>query len=598
MKKYILITGLALTALMSSCNDFADELLTSDAPSTIDEAKIFSSPGLAVRAVDGIKISFGETNSYRGRFLPWYGMNTDSEWYNSSESTSNDNANLVNYDTRANNTVMNTPDNTWAKMYEGIEKANICIKGLRTYGNPTPGSELGYLLGESLALRAIFYADLLRAFGDVPARFTPVDKNEIYVPKAKREVIYKQLIADMGEAATLVPYPNGNAATTSVERINKAFVKGLRARLALAASGFQQYPDGIHRTTDPDLSVAKMYALALQECKDVIASGSARLEPTFEGLWRKYNQEITTAGGESLWEIPFADGRGRMQSTFGVLHTVKDQYQQSGTNKGGQDGPLPNVFYDFDEKDQRRDVTCVPYRWGPLVDGKSKQVLGALNRWSFGKFRYEWMNRIVTSANDDGINKIYMRYGEILLMAAEAANELEGPAAGGVYLKMLRRRAFAPADQNLKVDTYVNALGSKQAMFNAIVDEQKYEFTGEMERKMNLIRWNMLGSKMAQAKEKMNNLRLRTGEYATVPSTLYFRYAANNESLIIYGLNRGELTNPSVPQLNYTAFAWDGLTESKVNSLYKANPDAKQFWPIWQVFIDTSNGLLKNDYGY
>ena len=595
MKNYIIIAGLAITTMFASCTNFAEDFLTTSSPSALDESVIFSTPDLAKGAVDGIKIPFGEQNSYRGRFLPWYGMNTDTDWYNSSETTSNDNADLVNYDTKANNSNMNTTNNAWAMMYQGIERANLCIRGLRAYGNPTPGSFMGYLLGEALTLRAVYYADLLKAHGDVPARFEPITTETIYIEKSNRDIIYKQLIADLGEATALVPWPNSSVETASVERINKAFVKGFRARLALAASGYQQYPDGVRRSTDAELTVQKMYTLALQECRDVIASGTAKLEPTFEGLWKKYNQENITAGGESLWEIPFGAGRGRMLFTFAVNHTGIDQYQANGSNRGGQGGPLPTVFYDYDQKDTRRDVTCVPYKWGTPVNKIAKQQLGALNRWYFGKYRYEWMTRYVTSTNDDGINKLYMRYGEVVLMAAETANEIEGPASAAVYLKMIRRRAFAPADQPLKVDAYVNAISGKTAMFNAIVDEHKYEFTGEMERKQALIRWNLLGSKMAEAKNKMTNLKLRAGEYADVPSTLYYKYAADNETLIVYGLNRGEFTDPGA---GYTSFAWDALTDSKIASLYKNDPDSKQFWPIWQVFIDGSNGKLKNDYGY
>lgn len=205
------------------------------------------------------------------------------------------------------------------------------------------------------------------------------------------------------------------------------------------------------------------------------------------------------------------------------------------------------------------------------------------------------MSRIVTSTNDDGVNKLYMRYGEVILMAAETANELEGPAAAAVYLKMLRKRAFSAADQAVKVDAYINAISGKVAMFNAIVNEHQFEFTGEMERKQALIRWNLLGAKMAEAKVKMTNLKNRTGEYADVPTTLYYKYASDNETLIVYGLNRGEFTNPGA---GYTSVAWDVLTDSKINSLYRQEPDTKQFWPIWQVFIDGSNGQLKNDYGY
>ncbi|MDX6182350.1 RagB/SusD family nutrient uptake outer membrane protein [Flavobacterium sp. Fl-77] len=593
MKNKIIIAGLIIASLFTSCQD---DYLDAPAKSTLDESVIFSTPDLAEGAIDGIKVPFAETNSYRGRFLPLYGLNTDTEWYNTSQ-TAGDAADLCVYDAKTINSQMNTTNNAWAMMYSGIERANICIRGLRTYGDPRPGTELGYLLGEALTLRAIYYADLIKAWGDVPARFEPISTATIYLPKSSRDVVYKQIIADLGEAATLVPWPGETAATSSVERINKAFVKGFRARLALAASGFQQYPDGIRRSTDPELSVGNMYGLALSEARSVIASGKASLESSFENFWRKYNQENTTAGGESLWELPFADGRGRMLFSFAVRHTTNDQFHANGANRGGTAGPLPHVFYDYDQTDTRRDVTCVPYKYGTAVNGIAKQELGALNTWYFGKYRYEWMIRFVTSTNDDGVNKIYMRYAEVLLIAAEAANELEGPAAAAPYLKAIRRRAFAPANQAVKVDAYVDALTDKQSMFNALVEENKFEFTGEMERKQALIRWNLLKTKLDQAKQKMADLAAHTGEYQDVPATLYYKFKADNVTLDIYGLNRGENTNPGV---EYTSFAWDNLNAAKVASLYKAgvNPDNRQFWPIWQVFIDGSNGQLTNDYGY
>lgn len=596
MKHKIIIAGLIITSLLTSCQE---DYLDAPAKSTLDESVIFSTAGLAEGAVDGIKVPFAETNSYRGRFLPFYGLNTDIEWYNNSQ-TAGDAADLCVYDAKPINSQMNTTNNAWAMMYSGIERANICIRGLRQYGDPRPGTELGYLLGEALTLRAIYYADLIKAWGDVPARFEPINSATIYLQKSSRDVVYKQIIKDLGEAATLVPWPNETTATNSVERINKAFVKGFRARLAMAASGFQQYPDGIHRSTDPELSVAAMYRLALDESRSVINSGKAHLEPSFETFWKKYNQEVITAGGESLWELPFADGRGRMLFSFAVRHTTEDQYHENGNNRGGTAGPLPFVFYDYDPADTRRDVTCVPYKYGAAVNKIAKQELGALNTWYFGKYRYEWMTRLVTSDNDDGVNKIYMRFAEVLLIAAEAANELEGPAAAAPYLKEIRRRAFPAAAQAVKVENYVNALTSKTAMFNALVEENKYEFTGEMERKQALIRWNLLKTKLDQAKQKMTHLAARTGEYATVPATLYYKFKADNESLDIYGLNRGETTNPGP---DYTPFEWTWTGDAaatKINSLYKpgVNPDNRQFWPIWQVFIDGSNGKLVNDYGY
>jgi hypothetical protein len=594
MKYKIIIAGLLISGLLTSCQDLGDEYFDTPAQSTLDEQLIFSTPGLAQGAVDGIKVSFGETDSYRGRLLAYQGLNTDSEWLLAS-SSDNAKSDLVVYNAKADNTEMNAARNVWAMIYEGIERANLCIRGIRTYGNPSQNKELGQLLGEALTLRAIYYADLVRNWGDVPTRFEPVSTATIYIPKTNRDEIYKQLIADLGEASTLVAWPNETSATASTERVNKAFVKGLRARLAMMASGYQQYPDGVRRSTDPALSVANMYRLALDECRSVIASGSAHLEPTFEGLWKKYNQESVTAGGESLWEIPFADTRGRMLYTLAVRHDAPDQFQQMGTNKGGVNGPLPFVFYDYDQADTRRDITCVPYKWGTAVNGKAKQELTDLQTWYFGKYRFEWMKRIVTAPSDDGVNKIYMRYAEVLLIAAEAANELEGAGSAAVYLKEIRRRAFASADQAVKVDAYVDLLTSKQAMMDAIVEENKYEFTGEMERKYALIRWNLLKTKLDEAKVKMADLKARSGKYADVPSILYFKYKDDGITLDIYGLNRGETQSPGA---DYTLKSWDKLEDNKISTLYKAgvNPDKRQYWPIWQTFIDGSNGQLVNDW--
>ncbi len=593
MRKLAYIIGLFFAVMLISCEDFLD----TPSKSSLDESVIFADPTLTSMAVSGILAPMGETNSYRGRYLTHYGSNTDIEWMNSTSVSAR--GDLSRYNNSSTNTDMNTTNNAWSQMYLGIERANMCIKGIRTYGNPLPGNAMGQLLGEAITLRAIYYADLLKAWGDVVARFEPVTSETLYLAKSDRGIIYKQLIADLAEAATLVAWPNETAATATTEKINKAFVKAFRARLCLAASGYSLYKGGvIRRSTDPDLTVEKLYPIALQECKDVM-NGKAHLETSFETLWKKNCQENITAGGESLWEIPFADGRGRHMYTYAVKHNTVDQFTDQ--PQGGVFGPLPFVFYDFDVKDTRRDVTCVPYRWANAntTTKIAKQELVGVNNWYFGKWRYEWMTRRVTSTNDDGLNKIYMRYAEVLLMAAEIENELNGPSAAAPYLKEIRKRAFKSEDWITKVDAYVDALSSKELMFDAIVKEHGFEFCGEMERKQALIRWNLLKTKMDEAKVKMNNLRNQLGEYSDVPATVYYRYAADGVTLEFYGLNRGETSDMSGTYP--TPVAWVGTTkidDAKINSLFTNDPDQNQFWPIWQVFIDSSNGMLTNDYGY
>lgn len=598
-KSSYLIFTLSLTFVMVSCAD----VLEAPTKSSLDESIIFSDPTLAEGAIAGIIQSFCETNSYRGRYLVFYGPNTDTEVRNALRNFNEDAARLLNYNTNVNNSQMNTENNAWAMFYQGIERANIAIRGLRTYGNVENNPRMAQILGEIITLRAVLYWDLVKGWGDVPARFEPINAETIYIPRSDRDVIYKQLLADLEEAATLVAWPNETSFTTSTERINKAFVKGLRARIALAAGGYSQRTDGIRLSNDPELSRANMYAIAKQECLDVITSGRARLQG-FEEVFRALHKEGLIAGREILWEIPFSEGRGRVIFDLGVRHTTTNKY--TGQNRGGTNGPNPIMFYEYDRDDVRRDVTCVPYEWSKNssdVDGSFPFQIPTNNgRWQFGKYRYEWLfqeaGRRVTSTNDDGLNWLYMRYSDVLLMAAEAINELDGPGAAAPYLRQVRERAFPNHPE--KVNAFMaQATASKEAFFNAIVDERALEFTGEMLRKADLIRWNLLSVKLNEAKTKLFQLGNRIGKYQNLPARIYYTYAADNETLIIYGLNFGD-TDEIGASLGYPENkAWvissTGEQRAFWDALFLRDPDDQQFWPIWQVFIDGSNGQLNND---
>ena len=565
-----------------------------DAPSksAAEGSVVLSIEALAEGAVMGIHQSFGETNSYRGRFLPYYGINSDVEWINGINPTQlNDGGKyeISTYATTPGNTQMNTDNNAWAKFYEGIERANKAIEGLRDFGDVEENPRMAQLLGEALTLRSVIYLDLVKAWGDVPARFEPITTETLYLPRSDRDIIYKQLLADLDEAEELVAWPNETAVTASTERVNKAFVKGLMARVALYAGGYSQRADGVRRSNDPELSVDKMYALAKEKTIEVIQQGTNTLG-SFEQNFRLLCEDNVAAGNESLWEIPFSAGRGRVLFTLGVQHRAVDQY--TAQNRGGTNGPLPYLFYDYDVEDLRRDVTCVPYEWSN--SNPSHQQLRSIDNWCFGKLRYEWMNRRVTSTNDDGINWQYLRLADVYLMAAEAVNDLEGPANAAQYLKPILDRALPPA----KVTAYMAAAtASKETFFNAIVDQRALEFAGESLRKADLIRWNMLKTKLDEAKTKMTQLINREGPYADLPEKLYHKIGDDNETLIIYGLNHGD-SDEIGASLNYegstTWFDPDDLTPELINALYQKDPDQNQFWPIWQTFIDSSNGQLTN----
>lgn len=599
MKNYIKLSifSMALAAGMTSCD------LEAPTQSTLDGSSVYSVYSLAEAEVMSIHVSFGETNSYRGRFLPYYGLNTDVEVPSGSApsfaSKNDDKQNLVNYDTSESNGQMNTDNNAYGKFYEGIERANLAIEGLRQYGDVANNKNMAQLLGEALTLRAVIYADLTKAWGDVPARFAPNNNDNIYMPRCNRDSIYKVLLADLKEAEDYCYWPNQNSVTKTTERVSKSFVKALRARIALYAGGYGLRGDGYRLSKDPELAPEKMYQIAKEECEDIINAGYNKLG-SFKENFTKLCQDNVTAGGESIWEIPFSDGRGRVLYTWGVKHAKADQYTKQ--PQGGVNGPTPYLYYDFDADDARRDITCVPYQWSKeLVNGKSHQELRMISQWCFGKLRYEWMKRIVTSTNDDGVNFQYMRLADVYLMAAEAENQLGNTSTAWNYMEPVLARVLPAAKVNALKAKYC---ASKDAFQQGIIEQRGFEFAGEQLRKADLVRWGIIDNKMAEAKQKLTDLANRQGAYEGLPDKIYYTLDTDGETLKLYGLNKGEDNADKIKELkaagweNKSWFVSNGaniITEDYINGLYVEQPSTHCLWPIWKTFIDKSNGYLNND---
>lgn len=599
MKNYIKLSifSMALAAGMTSCD------LEAPTQSTLDGSSVYSVYSLAEAEVMSIHVSFGETNSYRGRFLPYYGLNTDVEVPSGSApsfaSKNDDKQNLVNYDTSESNGQMNTDNNAYGKFYEGIERANLAIEGLRQYGNVANNKNMAQLLGEALTLRAVIYADLTKAWGDVPARFAPNNNDNIYMPRCNRDSIYKVLLADLKEAEDYCYWPNQNSVTKTTERVSKSFVKALRARIALYAGGYGLRGDGYRLSKDPELAPEKMYQIAKEECEDIINAGYNKLG-SFKENFTKLCQDNVTAGGESIWEIPFSDGRGRVLYTWGVKHAKADQYTKQ--PQGGVNGPTPYLYYDFDADDARRDITCVPYQWSKeLVNGKSHQELRKISQWCFGKLRYEWMKRIVTSTNDDGVNFQYMRLADVYLMAAEAENQLGNTSTAWNYMEPVLARVLPAAKVNALKAKYC---ASKDAFQQGIIEQRGFEFAGEQLRKADLVRWGIIDNKMAEAKQKLTDLANRQGAYEGLPDKIYYTLDTDGETLKLYGLNKGEDNADKIKELKaagwenkswFVSYGANIITEDYINGLYVEQPSTHCLWPIWKTFIDKSNGYLNND---
>lgn len=609
MKKYIYISAVALGSLMMTSCDM-------EAPSysTMDAEQVYTNPKMAEDAVMAVLDVFGTNNSYRNRLLRYGAINTDIEWINTPSYKDKESGkyDAANYDTEPSNDQIRDGV-IWSSLYSGIEKATIAINNLEKYSGSN--AELRQLLGEALTLRAVLYTELIKYYGDVPARFSETTNDNIYLPRSSRDVVILQLLDDLAKAEGLCAWPNETAATKTVERVSKSFVKGLRARIALYGCGYALRDNNgkpeYSISTNPALSKDKMLTIVRDECLDVIKNSKELSTLPFEKNFRNLCEDVTTAGEESLWEIPYVTGRGQYLYAYAPKHNGKDQWVvKDGANYGGANGPVPTFFYDFDSEDIRRDITCVPYGF---KDGVPE--LAKVQAMYFGKVRYEWMKRTIDT-QDDGINVQYMRLSDIYLMAAEAVNELDGPEAAWTYMKPVLDRAYTNSDK-------VTALGdkykaSKEAFFNGIVDQRAFEFAGEMIRKFDLIRWGLLDTKLAETKQKLMLLprgdesgeRIDAdGPYKDIPSKLY--YKVDGTSIKIYGLNHGD-TDEEGKRLEkeegYKSKGWfwgttDGkttnlITDDIINGIYTVEkPSEHCVWPIPATIIaNDMMGLLNNDF--
>lgn len=605
------LAGIAACLGLVSCNSLD---LTTPTKSSTDESMVFSNYTLAEYNVYSIYEVLGHTNCHRARYLCWYGINTDTEIYVSTSAGSK--SEIARYAITTNNDQLNLSNGPYTELFTGVERANLTIKGIRTYGNIDSDPDMAALYGEALTARAFLYAELLKAYGEVPGRFEPIGPETMYMPKSDRDDIYRQLLSDLEEAIPYLPQPNAGRFTGVTTRASKAFAEGLYARLALYACGYALRPDeGKVNTGNPGTVRTspyfqehrqEYYSKALGYLQDVISNSGLSLYEDFEQLWRDFNNFDTAAGKEVIFSIPFSDSRGRWNKQFAVKNDTQTKWADA--TRGGDVGPVPTVYWRYGEGDQRRDVSCANFRF-KRVDGEDKAVVSKAGEWFFGKYRFDWMEKepYTSGKDDDGAKPVYMRLADIYLMASEIANELGDLAAAKSYMEPVVKRAYR--NDAAKVNAYMSTLTDQAKMFDAVVDQRGLEFVGEMLRKADLIRWNLLGTKLQEAKAEMQALTDHVDynglKFSELGKTVYYKYAADGYNIVTWGFNPGETSRPEgagweeyLTDKGETTESYFELSDEKINSLFDNDPDTYQWWPIPDTIITTSQGSLVNDYQF
>src|SRR5690606_16826076 len=170
---------------------------------------------------------------------------------------------------------------------------------------------------------------------------------------------------------------------------------------------------------------------------------------------------------------------------------------------------FPTYYFEFKEGDLRRDVTIANY----AISNDSKHQLNTYSSHTIGKFRVNWKADQGVSAAQRNINWIHLRYADVLLMYAEAENELANGPTGVAkeMLEQVRLRAFG--GDRAKIGS---TPGSYEGFKEAIIQERKLELGFEGWRRTDLIRWGILYEKLTQTKKDLLDLAEHTGTYQDV----------------------------------------------------------------------------------
>ena len=564
----VLVLGTLLFTI-GACRKFLDQRPITEATADL----VFSDIPSAYKALSGAYSRLVGDAGYGIRVSLYYTLDND-EMQGPTGAGDNDRRDIARYAATSGNAQITNPFN---QMFQGIEFANHCIRhipemDLYTNGSDQQKKQLRRMHGEALTLRAQFYFEAIRNWGDLPAHFVPAEELALTNPFPKRistDSLYDKVLADLLAAEDLVPWRSELTAIGDPqdERITKATVKGLRARIALFRGGYSlRQSGGMQRSSD----YLSYYQIARKETQEIMASGQHTLNPSYKALWK--NQVCAHAKADPEGELIFQASAAGLSS---AADTKLGYYNGPRVNNLGNNSvnPLPSYLYLFDSSDLRRDVTICAY-YTSTTGARTGQVVTNLND---GKYRRDWISNPTISPTDAiqyfGLKWQILRYSDVLLMFAEAENELNGASAEAYNaINMVRRRGFGKSVTTPDASVDLPAGLSKTDFFKYVVKERSLELGGEGVRKYDLIRWNLLGTALNESKANMIRLSTLTpmvnpsymASYptyclsATLPAKMYYVTGTTADDNTITGLFKNSLykTAPSSTPSGTTSVVW------------------------------------------
>lgn len=497
--KNILLCGLGAIALVS-CNDYlgGDE----EAPSKFGQNIVYGSVTQANNALNAAYASLTSGNSFGNMLYNSMMLNSDVDFAtNTNSEATNTTPKRFDVDARDGNS-----EKLYGALMAGVKDANVFLDGMANSNlfNGPDSLQAKHMVGQAKVLRAINYYELMWYFGDVPfALSSAYTTGEISPAVATREVIADSLINDLIKAA---PYMYSDKVTDkvqSVEYISQEACYAMIARLAMQAAGYRLVSAGTtgYEMKQPEAAVRnKYYNIALVYTDSIINRKGHSLSKNYRDVFIDECNYRTAANDDPIFEIPFAK---KTSGNFGYAQgpTVsKNASNVSPFSQGVTNGGVRlSSFYrfSFGENDLRKDYVCGYWYYDASgVPTPRMDFTNHNNKWSK---LWTATGLGAETEGSTGINMPYIRYADVLLTNAEAANQLGDIAKAKEDLTTVRERAFRGADNySSMVTEYVAAITTQDEMTEAILNERKWEFAGENIRWKDLVRYNKYGEVIAK----------------------------------------------------------------------------------------------------
>lgn len=402
----------------TGCDDFLKE----EDPSNIAPGTFFTQPDHAEAAVYGIYENFRFLSDGAGIFVSNFQMLDALSGTAETETGQNsDLNNMLGFSYTGDNLLLSQ---WWRQLYEGIGNANLAINRIPTIPLIQPADAQKWV-GHAKFLRALHYFYLVRLWGDVPLITEPIldwqDPN-VTAPRTSAADVYALIESDLLEAEAA-----GFPMTDATGLASQTAVKSLLARVYLTMAG-------------QPLNKTEYYEKAATKAKEVIDYATAN--PTKVALFASYD-ELHSTSTENVMEHIFM-----VQYAAGIANAgFQDKFLPNNTNitASGEVGttvPTASFLASYEPGDKRTVEKGFYFKEYFLSAGTGAPI--TLNRF----YVYKHFDVVAngkpgaTGTGNSGLNYPLIRYADVLLIYAEAQNEVGGPTVDAYNaLKLIRDRA-------------------------------------------------------------------------------------------------------------------------------------------------------------